>query len=234
MAKTKFSDEACAIILMHHTIKNLNRALSSEIAYIYGDNADYSRSFREVARGFSDSEQYKKYLTQAHNDSKSIYTRLQPQTLFEYNLYLNHLIMFLKQYPGAPLSAAIENAKQELKFGSPKFYSDYAPSRTASAEDLVRGLKFMKCLVGELYNVPPQKVRIPESGVVVNERINLECEREISKAGKARAKGSGKTQAKGARVLGGAELISPFSLDNLTVAESTSSKKKSKQPGEEE
>ena len=233
MAKMKYSDEACAIILMHHTIKNLNRSLSSEIASIYGDNADYSRSFREISRGFSDDEQYKKYLTQAHNDSKSIYTRLQPQTLFEYNLYLNHLVMFLKQYPGAPLSAAIENAKQQLKFGAPKFYSDYAPARTASAEELVRGLKFMKCLIGERYNVPPQKVRIPESGIVVNERINLECEREISKAGKTKAKGSGKTQAKAARVLGGAELISPFSLDNLTVAQECKPKKKPQQRGEE-
>ena len=194
MKKSSYSDEACAIILMHHTIKNLNRALSSEIAYIYGDNADYSRSFREISRGFSDDEQYKRYLTQAHNDSKSIYTRLQPQTLFEYNLYLNHLIMFLKQYPGAPISAAIENAKQELKFGSPKFYSDYAPARTATSEELVRGLKFMKCLISEVYKTPLQKVRIPESGVVLNERINL---------------------------------------DNLTVAETTTPKKKPSQKGEE-
>ena len=233
MAKTKFSDEACAIILMHHTIKNLNRGLSSEIALIYGDNADYSRSFREIARGFSDDEQYKKYLTQAHNDSKSIYTKLQPQTLFEYNLYLNHLIMFLKQYPGAPLSAAIESSKNALKFGSPKFYSDYAPARTASTEDLLRGLKFIKCLIAEKYNIPPQKVRIPESGIVLNERMNLECEREISKAGKVKAKGSSKTQAKGARILGGAELINPFSLDNLTVAEESAPKKKPSQRGEE-
>ena len=232
MAKIKYSDEACAIILMHHTIKNLNRDLSSEIAYIYGDNADYSRSFREIARGFSDCEQYKRYLTQAHNDSKSIYTRLQPQTLFEYNLYLNHILMFLQQNKGAPLPVAIENAQQRLKFGEPKFYSDYAPARTASAEDLTRGLKFMKCLIAEIYNVPPQRVRIPESGVVINERLNLECERELSKAGKAKAKGSGKTQAKGARVLGGAELISPFSLDNLTVAEEGTPKKKPSQRGE--
>ena len=133
--------------------------------------------------------------------------------------------MFLKQYPGAPISAAIESSKNELKFGSPKFYSDYAPARTASAEDLLRGLKFMKCLIAEKYNIPPQKVRIPESGIVLNERMNLECEREISKAGKVKAKGSGKTQAKGARILGGAELINPFSLDNLTVAEESAPKK---------
>lgn len=233
MKKNSYSDEACAIILMHHTIKNLNRALSGEIAYSYGDNADYSRSFREISRGFSDDEQYKRYLTQAHNDSKSIYTRLQPQTLFEYNLYLNHLTMFLKQYPGAPISAAIESAKQQIKFGQPKFYSDYSPARTASAEELVRGLKFMKCLIGEIYNMPPQKVRIPESGNVINERINLECEREISKAGKTKAKGSGKTQSKATRVLGGTELISPFSLDNLTAGENSTPKKKPTQRGEE-
>ena len=233
MAKMKYSDEACAIILMHHTIKNLNRQLSSEIARIYGDYADYSRSFKEVGRGFSDSEQYKKYLTLAHNDSKSIYTRLQPQTLFEYNLYLNHIIMFLQQFPGVSLPDAIADAKNALKFGSPKFYSDYAPTRTATSDELIRGLKYMKCLVSSVYNIPPQKVRINESGAIINERINLECEREISKAGKKKARLSTKAQGAATQTLGGTELISPFSLDSLTTSESDTPQIKPKEKTEE-
>ena len=234
MAKTKYSDEACAIILMHHTIKNLNRQLSSEIARIYGDYADYSRSFKEIGRGFNDGEQYKKYLTLAHNDSKSIYTRLQPQTLFEYNLYLKHVLMYLQQFPGVSLPDAIADAKNALKFGPPKFYSDYAPARTATSEELVRGLKFMKCLVSSVYNIPPEKVRINESSAVINERINLECARELSKAGKKQAKLSAKAQGVATQTLGGTELISPFSLDNLAVDSSTRPAVKPTERGEEE
>lgn len=234
MKKITYSDDACAIILMHHTIKNLNRLLSSEIARVYGSNADYSRAFKEIGRGFSDNETYKKYLTQAHNDSKSLYTRLQPLTLFEYNAYLTHILMFLQENETCNLTDAIYNAKEMLKFYPPRFYSNYASARTISSDDLKRGLKYMKQIVCEAYNLTPDELIISGAYQVLNDRINLECNREILRESKKKARALENSQSKATVVFGGTELISPFSLDNLTTAEVVKSEKPQKQKGEEE
>ena len=223
MSKTTYSDEACGIILMHHTIKNLNRQLSSEIARIYGQKADYSRSFKEISRGFSDSETYKKYLTQAHNDSKSIYSRLQPLTLFEYNAYLTHILMFLQENDGTTITDAVKNAKDMLNFYPPRFYSDYAGARTIPSADLIRGLKYIKQVASSAYEIAPDAIIVNGAHQVITDRINLECNREISKQNKKKAKGSIKTQRAAAKDMGGAELLSPFSIDNLISGESATS-----------
>ena len=128
---------------------------------------------------------------------------------------------------------AITDAKNALKFAPPKFYTDYAPARTANSEELVRGLKYMKCLVSSVYNIPTERVRINESTAVINERINLECARELSKAGKKQAKLSAKAQGTATQVLGGTELINPFSLDNLAVEPQSKPAVKPSEKGEE-